>query len=116
VADRAYVEALGGRLKVAQLGATWAEHRRQVERNCAFVDREGFTVNLVPAHLHDFEAFLDRRGVTTPAEDDLRAYPDIRDAEAAMAAWPPSRTAACWCRSGRRYKQCCRPHGLGNLD
>lgn len=24
-------------------------------------------------------------------------------------AWPPSRNDACWCGSGRKYKQCCGP-------
>lgn len=98
------------------VGAPWAEHCRQVERNCAFADREGFAVNLVPGNLPDFETFLKLRGVTTPGADDLRAYPDVRDAESAMMSWPPSRTASCWCGSGHRYKQCCRPYGLGSLS
>jgi hypothetical protein len=99
-----------------QLGGTWDEHRRNVERDCALIEREGLTVNQVAAKLHDFEAFLTRRGLTTPNENDLLAYPDVRDATAAMVAWPPDRTAACWCGSARKYKQCCRPHGLGSLD
>ncbi|MFC7276054.1 SEC-C metal-binding domain-containing protein [Paractinoplanes rhizophilus] len=98
------------------VGAPWAEHRRQVEQNCAYADRQGFAVNLVPGNLPDFEIFLEHRGITTPSADDLRAYPDVRDAEAVMVAWPPNRSASCWCGSGRRYKQCYRPHGLGSLS
>ncbi|WP_083822385.1 SEC-C metal-binding domain-containing protein [Saccharopolyspora spinosa] len=30
--------------------------------------------------------------------------------------WPPARGATCWCGSGRKYQQCCRPHSLGSLD
>jgi hypothetical protein len=30
--------------------------------------------------------------------------------------WPPARAAPCRCGPGRKYKQCCRPHGLGSLD
>ncbi|MGH3616347.1 MAG: SEC-C metal-binding domain-containing protein [Pseudonocardia sp.] len=32
-----------------------------------------------------------------------------------MVGWPPARSAPCWCGSGRKYKQCYRPHGLGAL-
>jgi uncharacterized protein YecA (UPF0149 family) len=99
-----------------QLGATWDQHRVQVERYCALILREGLAVNQAAADLRDFEAFLARRGVGTPGEQDLLGYPDLRDATTAMVAWPPNRTAPCWCGSGRKYKQCCRPHGLGTLS
>ncbi|MFC6581654.1 SEC-C metal-binding domain-containing protein [Planomonospora parontospora] len=26
--------------------------------------------------------------------------------------WPPERNDPCWCGSGRKYKQCCRPRGF----
>ena len=42
-------------------------------------------------------------------------YPDMRT-QPTLFPWPPARTAACWCGSGRKYKQCCRPHGLGDLS
>jgi uncharacterized protein YecA (UPF0149 family) len=100
---------------VDQLGATWDEHRVKVERYCAFIQREGLGVNQVAADLRDFETFLARRGVGTPGEQDLLAYPDLRDITTTMVAWPPDRSAPCWCGSGRKYKQCCRPHGLGTL-
>jgi uncharacterized protein YecA (UPF0149 family) len=99
-----------------EVGGSWDEHRRNVERYRAVVEREGLAVNQVAADLRDFEAFLAARRVTTPTKDDLTAYPDARDASAVWVAWPPDRTAACWCGSGRKYKQCCRPYGLGSLD
>jgi hypothetical protein len=71
------------------LGATWNEHRQRTERPCALVDREGLRVNQLPADVADFKAFLAGRSVTTPDEDDLRAYPDLRDVSVG------------WC-SGRR--------------
>jgi SEC-C motif len=98
------------------LGATWDEHRQLIERHCAVVDRDGLAVNQMPADVDDFEAFLARRGVTRPEEDDLRAYPDLRDATAVMVPWPPDRTGPCWCGSRSKYKQCCRRYGLGTLD
>jgi hypothetical protein len=100
----------------AHLGATWDEHRQRTERHCALVDREGLGVNQLPADLNDFKAFLAGRGVTTPGEDDLLAFPDLHDVTVAMVPWPPDRTAPCWCGSRRKYKQCCRRYGLGTLD
>jgi SEC-C motif len=99
-----------------QLGATWDEHRQRTERKCALVERDGLGVNQLPADVADFEAFLAGRGVTTPDQDDLLAYPNLDDVITAMAPWPPDRTAPCWCGSGRKYKQCCRRYGLGTLD
>ncbi len=99
-----------------EVGASWDEHRRTVERYCAVIEREGLAVNQVPADLRDFVAFLVGRDVTTPSRDDLLAYPDVHNASTAWAAWPPDRTARCWCGSGRKYKQCCRPYGLGSLE
>ncbi|HET8660576.1 MAG TPA: SEC-C domain-containing protein [Micromonosporaceae bacterium] len=101
---------------VEHLGATWDEHRQRIERHCALVSREGVGVNQLPADVPGFEAFLAGRRVRRPGEDDLFAYPDLRDVTTAMVPWPPDRTAPCWCGSGRRYKQCCRRYGLGTLD
>jgi hypothetical protein len=96
------------------LGASWDEHRRRVERHCAVCERGGLRVELLPADVPGFEAFLADRGVTSPKKDDLLARPDVRSVTTAMPPWPPARTAACWCGSGRKYKQCCRRHGLGD--
>jgi SEC-C motif len=98
------------------LGETWDEHRQRIERHCALTERAGLRVEQLSADLHGFEAFLADRGVTNPGKDDLLGYPDLRSVVAAMEAWPPARSAACWCGSGRTYKKCCRPHGLGGLD
>ena len=98
------------------LGATWDEHRRRVERHCALCERNGLRVEQLPAVVPGFEALLADLGVTSPKKDDLLAHPDLRSVTTATLAWPPARTAACWCGSGRKYKQCCRRHGLGELD
>lgn len=94
------------------VGATWNEHRRRTERSCAMLERDGLEVQQFPGEVAGFEAFL---AGGEPDEDDLRAYPDFRDAQASMTAWPPARSSPCWCGSGRRYKQCCRRFGLGTL-
>lgn len=100
---------------VEHLGATWDEHRQRTERDCAVIDRDGLAINQIAGDVDDFAAFLGRRGVTNPDQDDLHAYPDLRHTAAAIMAWPPHRTEPCWCGSPRKYKQCCRPHGLGTL-
>jgi len=99
----------------AEVGATWDEHRQRVERHSALVTRMGHSVNQACGDVSDFEAFLRDKGIRKPSPQDLLAYPDLRT-QPAMVPWPPARTAACWCGSGRKYKQCCRPHGLGTLD
>jgi hypothetical protein len=99
-----------------QLGSTWDEHRQRTERTRALVDRMGHKVRQLSGSFSDLEEFLAGKGVTNPSVEDLLAYPDLRNVTSAMAPWPPARTDACWCGSGRKYKKCCRPYGLGTLD
>jgi uncharacterized protein YecA (UPF0149 family) len=100
----------------AQVGATWDEHRRRVERHCATLEQHGLRVQQLPGDVPGFVAFLAARKATKPDEDDLNAYPDLRTVTIPMTAWPPARPAPCWCGSERKYKQCCRRHGLGTPD
>ena len=100
---------------VCEVGATWDEHRRKIERHCVLVDRAGHTVNQTSGSVWGFEAFLAERDINTPSGSDLQAYPDLRT-QPSMLSWPPPRSGPCWCGSGRKYKLCCRPHGLGRLD
>lgn len=99
----------------AQVGATWDEHRQKVERHCASVERAGLTVQQLPGNMNGFAAHLAANHVVRPGADDLATYPDLRTVSTPLRVWPPARTAACWCGSGRKYKQCCRRHGLGDL-
>ena len=99
----------------AEIGTTWDEHRRRVERHCALVEDNGLRVKQAAGDVAGFEAFLASRNVTEPSPSDLQEYPDMRT-QPTLFPWPPARTAACWCGSGRKYKQCCRPHGLGDLS
>jgi uncharacterized protein YecA (UPF0149 family) len=98
-----------------EVGATWDEHRQQVERHCAFVVRNGHSVRQFSGDVPGLEAFLQDKRVKNPSAEDLLAYPDMRT-QPTLIHWPPARTAPCWCGSRRKYKQCCRPHGLGSLD
>ena len=98
------------------LGVTWDQHRQQTERHCTLTERAGLAVSLLPGDIRGLEAFLASKGVASPSADDLLVYPDMQTVTTDMPSWPPPRTAACWCGSGRRYKHCCRRHGLGTLD
>ncbi|MFI9381065.1 SEC-C domain-containing protein [Kutzneria sp. NPDC052558] len=99
----------------SRVGTTWDEHRRRVEQECALISDDGYTVKQTPGDIPGLEAFLRDKDVKKPQASDLEGYPDLRT-QPDLTPWPPARTAACWCGSGRKYKQCCRPHGLGSLD
>jgi hypothetical protein len=75
----------------AEVGATWDEHRRQVERHCALVTQAGHGVNQTPGNVDDLDAFLRDKGVRKPTAKDLLAYPDASTSNAAdHTAWAPS--------------------------
>ncbi|MGH3981113.1 MAG: hypothetical protein ACRDST_00135 [Pseudonocardiaceae bacterium] len=48
-----------------EVGATWDEHRQQIERHCALVERTGHAVNQVSGDVSGLESFLKDRRVTT---------------------------------------------------
>jgi SEC-C motif len=98
----------------AEVGATWDEHKQRIERHCALVSRAGHKVNQTPGDVSGLETFLREKHINDPTSEDLLGYPDLR-AQPTMAPWPPARASACWCGSGRPYKRCCRPYGLGTL-
>jgi SEC-C motif-containing protein len=98
------------------VGATWDEHRQRTEQYCALADRNALRIKQFSGNVAGLETFLAAAGIDVPSEDDLLSYPDMRTVSSPMPLWPPARTAPCWCGSGRKYKQCCRPHGLGTLE
>ncbi len=59
----------------AEMGATWDEHRQQVERHCALIARAGHAVNHVSGDVSGLEAFLQDRRVTDPSPQDLHSSP-----------------------------------------
>jgi uncharacterized protein YecA (UPF0149 family) len=99
----------------AEVGTTWDEHRQRVERHCALISRAGHEVRQTPGDVTGLETFLQDNHINDPTSKDLDGYPDLHT-RPTMVTWPPARTATCWCGSGRKYKRCCRPHGLGTLN
>ena len=78
------------------LGATWDEHRAEVERDLQAGDVEGEPV-LVEVATPELLAAI-------TAGDDTDAV-----APGPMLAWPPGRNEPCWCGSRAKYKKCCLP-------
>jgi uncharacterized protein YecA (UPF0149 family) len=74
------------------LGATWDEHRAQIEK--AQQDEGPLVVEVATPEL--LRATLADQGV-----DDVEFGP--------LLEWPPGRNDPCWCGSGAKYKKCCLP-------
>jgi hypothetical protein len=93
-----------------QVGETWDEHRERTEVGLVQITRNGLAAGYTLADGAEFAAFADgyRR------KDILDAYAKASSNAMNIQTWPPARNAACWCGSGRKYKQCCRPYGLGS--
>lgn len=57
----------------------------------------------------DVGELVEREGAAAgTAEARARAAAEVLRAGRALR-WPPGRNDACWCRSGSKYKKCCRP-------
>ncbi|NMO93177.1 SEC-C domain-containing protein [Actinomycetospora sp. TBRC 11914] len=74
------------------LGATWDEHRAQLER--AFQEEGWLPVEVATPEL--LQAAL--------ADGDV-----IEVGAGPLLEWPPGRNDPCWCGSGTKYKKCCLP-------
>lgn len=78
------------------IGATWDEHRADIERELQAGDAEGDPV-LVEVATPELLA-------ATTAGDDTEAV-----VPGPVLAWPPGRNEPCWCGSRTKYKKCCLP-------
>ena len=64
---------------------------------------------IAPIQVDRLRSWCSRTG-NDPASGSARASYAAelaRTASADLIAWPPARNEPCWCRSGRKYKQCC---------
>ncbi|WP_030224665.1 SEC-C domain-containing protein [Streptomyces sp. NRRL WC-3626] len=67
-------------------------------------------LGIVTGTVPSYEAFAASE-LTSPSDPSLLPqYATTLAARGRAAAWPPERTAACWCGSGRAYGEC---HGVG---
>jgi hypothetical protein len=90
VDHRAYCEAIEARTKrlARSIGHHWA---------------------MTPLTVDALEDVAERDGGDAGAAD-TRSHLAARQLEQGLGTpWPPRRNEPCWCRSGRKYKQCCGP-------
>ncbi|MBG0816927.1 SEC-C metal-binding domain-containing protein [Planomonospora sp. ID82291] len=94
-------------------GADWDAHRAEVETGALEAGELDVRVALLRCSFEDFASFAERAG-GRPDADTVLAYAESRGPDADLVPWPPERNAPCWCGSGRKYKQCCRPRGFAS--
>ena len=96
--------------------ADHTEYNRRLQRHLAEIQRhlaEMPTAHgpawIAPIQVDRLRSWCARTG-NDPASGSARssyAAELARTASADLIAWPPARNEPCWCRSGRKYKQCC---------
>lgn len=59
---------------------------------------------IVPIHLEPFRTWCDNSDHDPATARSAYAADQTRTHAADLIAWPPTRNAACWCASGREYK------------
>jgi len=88
-------------------------YRAAIEHRLRVVSPQTVGARLVATPL-TVEAVLDQEALAAEAGESEVPGSQIRGRAASLraqqgfgTAWPPERNAACWCGSGRKYKQCC---------
>ena len=97
-----------------QLADDWGtadhtEYNRRLQRHLSEMPAVHGPICIAPIHIDRLRSWCSRTG-NDPASGSARSsYPAelARSASDELIAWPPARNAPCWCRSGRKYKQCC---------
>lgn len=69
-------------------------------------------LGIVTGTVPSYEAFAASEQSSPSNADLLPQYATTLAARGRAAAWPPARGAACWCRSGRAYRDC---HGTDKI-
>ena len=92
-------------------GATWDEHRADIEQEQQAWSDSGVTgLAVLPGSLAELVAHAEASGADPAEEDTQLDYADEL-AETREVPWPPPRNGTCWCGSGAKYKKCCLPRG-----
>ena len=87
-------------------------YRAAIEHRLRAVALQTVGARLVPTPL-TVAAVLEQEALAAseggePAGAQVRGRAaSLRAQQGFGTAWPPERNAACWCGSGRKYKQCC---------
>jgi hypothetical protein len=93
------------------LGQPWRRHtgRVQAALTARALSAPGETLTLTAAETGQFVTFIERVRADPLAPATMTAFAGRMAGHRPPAAWPPQGRAACWCGSGRRYRDCCRP-------
>ncbi|MEV0615105.1 SEC-C domain-containing protein [Nonomuraea sp. NPDC050404] len=92
-------------------GTDWDNHRSRVELAGLELAGEGSKLHLLYA---DFTAFAQLMIQRPDLADPIDEYFEDPALDTTDSPWRTERNAPCWCRSGRKYKQCCRRLGMGS--
>ncbi len=88
-------------------GATWDEHRSDIEREQQAWSDSGVTqLSVLPGTVAELVAHAEAAGADPAEEDAQLDYADELP-ETREVPWPPPRNGPCWCASGAKYKKCC---------
>ncbi|WP_128981605.1 SEC-C domain-containing protein [Streptomyces roseicoloratus] len=86
---------------------TYRAHLTDIEASLRELAQSGTpNLGIVPATVPSYEAFAASESSTPANPDLLPQYATTLAARGRAAAWPPARTAPCWCGSGRAYGEC----------
>ncbi|HEY1641462.1 MAG TPA: SEC-C metal-binding domain-containing protein [Streptosporangiaceae bacterium] len=96
----------------ASIGPGWAGHTARTEAGLRARARSApGRIALIAADFGQFATYL-RKGSVDPRDPDvLPGYAVVAAANGTPTAWPPWPLRACWCGSGRRYRNCCAVTG-----
>lgn len=97
--------------ELTQEYVTHADHLARLEAALRDLHAAG-TLNLgiVTGTVPSYEAFAASEAASPSDPDLLPQYATTLAARGRAVPWPPARSAACWCGSGRTYREC---HGAG---
>ncbi|MFD7975994.1 SEC-C metal-binding domain-containing protein [Streptomyces sp. NPDC059071] len=86
---------------------TYRAHLTDIEASLRELAQSGTpNLGIVPATVPSYEAFAASESSTPANPDLLPQYATTLAARGRATAWPPGRTEACWCGSGRTYGEC----------
>lgn len=92
--------------------ADHAEYNRSIEDSLRTMARgRSGKLHIAPFRMDELEVFCTKRGLD-PDSGPTRAHLAAElSRTGGCIPWPPGRNERCWCRSGRKYKQCCGRRG-----
>src|ERR1017187_6942874 len=89
------------------IGTPWRGHTVRVESALTVTAAAAGRVSLVAADFIQFVRFLEESGANPLAASTMASFTKSAAESQPRAPWPPGRRRRCWCRSGKRYQDCC---------